>query len=107
MLKLGISKRLLTYAGSNTSLIVAICTIVTMFVVTAHMRSNFNSRDGALNTALSKNGGVPVENAELYHKIDVDRGNSLYRKIWTYDALILVSGVLLISVARRRETKID
>ena len=76
-----------------------ILTIALMFGTTTYMRQQANTRTSSMQNMIErvKDGEtVTISEAEFALKRDESSAASLYRKIWTYDALIFLSGMLLI-----------
>jgi len=86
----------------SISIIITFIVVISMFTLTTYMRSEFNKKP----TNLESNSGkdLSAETAAILADIDNNSSISLYRKIWTYDALIFLSGAFLIYVIRGNKT---
>ena len=78
-----------------------IVTIALMFIVTTQLRNNFNERESFFGKLNGEELSIDTV-AMAYVQYDVLAAESLYRKIWTYDALIFLSGIIVLKLLRER-----
>lgn len=99
---------LLRYLCHMLKWVIAVTTIVGMFATTTYMRYQHNKPESHMERMIKMaQDGKSVSDSAIQFalKMDEDAGQSLYRKIWTYDMLIFLSGALLIYLIKADEDK--
>ncbi|MFA6417073.1 MAG: hypothetical protein WCW61_02670 [Patescibacteria group bacterium] len=85
-------------------IIITLLVFTSMIFITSYLRAEYSKKPTVFSIVSETPGAATVSMINMATQMDANSSRSLYRKIWTYDAIIFLCGALLIySIKHRNE----